>query len=108
MLVIGLVREFMTWAGLSFSVKVFDPEVAMPEQLERATLKDRLVRYGSFFALVLVWTTCCSTTVCVHPIWPTPLTLCTACGHQTGPLWGGRFAGNRCPDGELSWTGWAR
>mmetsp|Transcript_8902 Transcript_8902/g.25645 ORF Transcript_8902/g.25645 Transcript_8902/m.25645 type:complete len:404 (-) Transcript_8902:428-1639(-) len=46
LLVIGLVREFMTWAGLSFSVKVFDPEVAITEKVDRAALKDRLGLHG--------------------------------------------------------------
>lgn len=43
-LAVGIIREFMTWAGLSFSAKVFDPEVGVAEKLDRVALQDQLVR----------------------------------------------------------------
>lgn len=41
-IMVGLVREFMTWAGLSFSLKVFDPEVSLPERPSRESLQQSL------------------------------------------------------------------
>ena len=43
LLMVCLVREFMSWAGLGFTVKVFDPEVALTEKLDRDELQERLV-----------------------------------------------------------------
>jgi len=41
-IMVGLVREFMTWAGLSFSLKVFDPEVSLAEKPSRSSLQQQL------------------------------------------------------------------
>eukprot|EP00951_Prasinocladus_malaysianus_P046818 scaffold647967_cov49-Prasinocladus_malaysianus.AAC.1 len=40
--IVGLVREFMAWAGLSFSIKVFDAEVSGRQKLSRDTIQERL------------------------------------------------------------------